>query len=615
MDRNPSSVAPEHVEVALQDSEKPREKSLAETTNEHTQKSEEEEKKGALTVFVCSQEFEIACGCAIFYSVVVICLQTDAVDAPFFIQFSESSVTAFFLFEWCLRVIAFGWKWFKEFGPWLDTFIVWCPGVIVVWVMQPMQVDPSMSDPFKFFRIARMLRFVQLVKTFKHVSYFEDLWKLVRGLVSSGGTLFAAMSLIVFNLYVFAIFCCELIGFQQFSSEASDDAKDAQERFKGISSSMLTLTRFMHGDDSQAIMDALVEELPYIWIFLWLFTALSSFVLLNLVTAVIVQQAMDMSKGDEQEMALVRKREQEREMKELEEMFRDIDEDGSGIVSLAEFEEAFKDSAICDKFLMLGLKKEQAMELFALLDTGGEGELDLDEFMQGMSQLKGVAKNKDLVMLVKGIERLGKGITRMGHSMGVSGLQDDAQDSPEKLKDRVVNLRNKLRERLQKTEDGLQRFSARMDKMAAQAEVAIKRIKSGGAPPSRKDDFARSKTKSRDHLAIEKKAKSEDRKERAKDKEGKEGRDREAKEGKEREAAAKEGRERESKEGREREGKEGREKETKEGREPDTKEGREQKESKERKEPREKREKKEHKERRKKKPDDVEDAEEVAESG
>lgn len=65
-------------------------------------------------------------------------------------------------------------------------------------------------------------------------------------------------------------------------------------------------------------------------------------------------------------------------------MFREIDEDGSGIVSLAEFEEAFKDSAICDKFLMLGLKKEQAMDLFALLDTGGEGELDLSEFMQGL---------------------------------------------------------------------------------------------------------------------------------------------------------------------------------------------------------------------------------------
>lgn len=116
-------------------------------------------------------------------------------------------------------------------------------------------------------------------------------------------------------------------------------------------------------------------------------------------------------------------------MKELAEMFREIDEDGSGIVSIAEFEEGLKDETILGKFMMLGLKKDQAMELFALLDTGGEGELDLSEFMQGMSQLKGVAKNKDLVMLVKGIERLGKGITRMGESMGVHGLQDDDQEA------------------------------------------------------------------------------------------------------------------------------------------------------------------------------------------
>ncbi|CAE7466209.1 BCS1 [Symbiodinium natans] len=305
-------------------------------------------------------------------------------------------VTAFFLLEWCLRVRVFGYRWFKDTEHLLDTFIVW-------------------SDLFKFFRIARMLRFVQLA------SAFEDLWKLrPQSVKKQGGSLYLEM-LEAKN---------GRIGFQEFPSTASDGAKEAQQRFKGISASMLTLTRFMHGDDSQAIMDALVEELPFIWIFLWLFTAMSSFVLLNLVTAVIVQHAMDMSKGDEKEMAILRKREQEREMKELEEpaaqMFREIDEDGSGIVSLAEFEEAFKDQAICDKFLMLGLKKEQAMELFSLLDTGGEGELDLSEFMQGMSQLKGVAKNKDMVMLTKGIERLGKGIIRMGESMGVQCKLDGA---------------------------------------------------------------------------------------------------------------------------------------------------------------------------------------------
>lgn len=595
-EKKPSTVAPANVEVKVA-----LEEELAKDAKSASKIIEEAQPKGHLAVFVCSDEFEIACGCAICYSVFVICLQTDGVDAPFFIQFSESLVTAFFLLEWILRVAAFGRKWFKGFQTLLDTFIVWCPGVMVVWIMQPLDIEEDMSDLFKFFRIARMLRFVQLVRTFKHVAAFEDLCKLVRGLVSSGGTLLSAMSLIVFNLYVFAIFCCELIGFQEFSAEASDAAKEAQQRFKGISQSMLTLTRFMHGDDSQGIMDDLVEELPYIWIFLWLFTALSSFVLLNLVTAVIVQQAMDMSKGDEKELAIIRKREQDREMKELAEMFREIDEDGSGVVSIAEFEEALKDENIMGKFLMLGLKKDQAVELFALLDTGGEGELDLNEFMQGMSQLKGVAKNKDLVMLVKGIERLGKGITRMGESMGVPGLQDD-QEEPDKLRERVVSLRNKLRERLQKSEDGLQRFSARMDKMAIQAEAAIRRIKEGGAPPSRKaEEFSRSKSKDQ---VSERKAKSPGKKERSKDREAtKEDRDKESKEPKESRR-----REKEPKDGKE--SKETKEKDLKDSKgeaaeEPGDRE-REPREKSE-KDPHEKREKKERKERRKKKKDDAEE--------
>lgn len=594
-EKKPSTVAPANVEVQVALEESAKDAKSASCASKIIE--EEAQPKGHLVVFVCSDEFEIACGCAICYSVFVICLQTDAVDAPFFIQFSESLVTAFFLLEWILRVAAFGRKWFKGFQTLLDTFIVWCPGVVVVWIMQPLNIEENMSDLFKFFRIARMLRFVQLVRTFKHVAAFEDLWKLVRGLVSSGGTLLSAMSLIVFNLYVFAIFCCELIGFQEFSAEASDAAKEAQQRFKGISQSMLTLTRFMHGDDSQGIMDLSV--------------AVHSAVLLRTAepgdschrSDQNLRQAMDMSKGDEKELAIIRKREQDREMKELAEMFREIDEDGSGIVSIAEFEEGLKDETILGKFMMLGLKKDQAMELFALLDTGGEGELDLSEFMQGMSQLKGVAKNKDLVMLVKGIERLGKGITRMGESMGVHGLQDDDQEEP-KLRERVVSLRNKLRERLQKSEDGLQRFSARMDKMAIQAEAAIRRIKEGGAPPSRKaEEFSRSKSK--DQLS-ERKAKSPGKKERSKDREAtKEDRDKESKEPKESKR-----REKEPKEAKEPKEKETKEKDLKDskGEEAEEPGGEREPREKSEKDPHEKREKKERKERRKKKKDDAEDA-------
>jgi len=202
---------------------------------------------------------------------------------------------------------------------------------------------------------------------------------------------------------------------------------------------------------------------------------------------------------------------------------------------------------------------------------------------------------------VKGIERLGKGITRMGESMGVPGLQDD-QEEPDKLRERVVSLRNKLRERLQKSEDGLQRFSARMDKMAIQAEAAIRRIKEGGAPPSRKaEEFSRSKSKDQ---VSERKAKSPGKKERSKDREAtKEDRDKESKEPKESRR-----REKEPKDGKE--SKETKEKDLKDSKgeaaeEPGDRE-REPREKSE-KDPHEKREKKERKERRKKKKDDAEE--------
>lgn len=86
-EKKPSTVAPANVEVQVALEESAKDAKSASCASKIIE--EEAQPKGHLVVFVCSDEFEIACGCAICYSVFVICLQTDAVDAPFFIQFSE----------------------------------------------------------------------------------------------------------------------------------------------------------------------------------------------------------------------------------------------------------------------------------------------------------------------------------------------------------------------------------------------------------------------------------------------------------------------------------------------------------------------------------------------
>eukprot|EP00434_Breviolum_minutum_P032554 symbB.v1.2.028792.t1/scaffold3000.1/size65615/2 len=192
-----------------------------------------------------------------------------------------------------------------------DTFIVWVPGVIAVWVVQPL-VQHDATDFLKVLRTVRMLRLLRIVLFFQHFKPFQDIFQLVRGLLSSGGTLFSALGLIAFTLYVFAIIAIDLIGHQDFTG-ASDEVLEAQGLFQGIFPTMLTLIRFMHADDAQPILDLLTQKLPSIWIFLWLFTAMSAFVLLNLVTAIIVQQALEMAHGDETEQAMKLQKQRERD--------------------------------------------------------------------------------------------------------------------------------------------------------------------------------------------------------------------------------------------------------------------------------------------------------------
>eukprot|EP00933_Yihiella_yeosuensis_P031765 TRINITY_DN25381_c0_g1_i4.p1 TRINITY_DN25381_c0_g1~~TRINITY_DN25381_c0_g1_i4.p1 ORF type:complete len:327 (+),score=78.65 TRINITY_DN25381_c0_g1_i4:43-1023(+) len=281
---------------------------------------------------------------------------------------------------------------------------------------------------------------------------------------------------------------------------------------------MITLTRFMHGDDSQDILDALTEHQPHIWMFLWTFTAISSFVLLNLVTAVIVQQAFDMTKGDEAEMARELQAQQAAQMAEFRGMFEELDADESGQVNREEFQQAFEIPKIKNQLTILGLKEKELMQLFELLDTDGEGQLDLEEFMEGMSDLQGVAKSKDMVMLVKGIERIEKTIRQMScraHGVGagdddhggggdgnegaggavaavgarVPGRESSSDVSlrphrREVLRKRFYDLRSRLNRRLQDSETEVQALTEYLLRLRDEAEEIAKNVSSAGRSSS-----------------------------------------------------------------------------------------------------------------------------------
>lgn len=81
-----------------------------------------------------------------------------------------------------------------------------------------------------------------------------------------------------------------------------------------------------------------------------------------------------------------------RQLRKLESLFYEADEDGSGTLELDEFKNALKHAPIRKAFARLGIQRHQSELVFKTFDVKKTGELSIQEFMHG---LHGVVGNLD----------------------------------------------------------------------------------------------------------------------------------------------------------------------------------------------------------------------------
>merc|ERR1719456_2196292 len=94
----------------------------------------------------------------------------------------------------------------------------------------------------------------------------------------------------------------------------------------------------------------------------------------------------------------------------LREMFEMADTDNSNLVSREEFTEALQNPEICGKMDKLQISLFDAEDLFDIIDVTGDGEIDLKEFTEGFSRVKGKAQGKHLLKLHYDIQRVLNGM-------------------------------------------------------------------------------------------------------------------------------------------------------------------------------------------------------------
>lgn len=115
----------------------------------------------------------------------------------------------------------------------------------------------------------------------------------------------------------------------------------------------------------------------------------------NLVTGIFVENAFAASKQDREIQLREQISSQERFMKDLIDLFTELDVNKSDSLSFEEFNEHLDDERALAYFESIKLDVTEAPMIFNLVDLDNSGTVDIDEFVAGFDRLRGEARALD----------------------------------------------------------------------------------------------------------------------------------------------------------------------------------------------------------------------------
>jgi len=251
----------------------------------------------------------------------------------------------------------------------------------------------------------------------------------VRGLLTSAGTMVYTFMLLLLLLYVFACLGLELITKNKNLTEDEQLGAIVSERFSSISVIMLTLVQLVTLDDASEMYTPFVKHSPFLLgSYFMVFIIVVSISLMNLVTAVIVEGAIEQSKHDREVQKAYDNQKIAALIPTIKRLFCELDTDGSGELSLDEINGA--DEGVRAELQKI-LNIDDIATLVELVD-GGSGEINIDDFCNAVTKTITSEEPIEFVRLKQQMQ-----LTRR-ESQDVGSRLLDIFDAVAQLRDNVV---------------------------------------------------------------------------------------------------------------------------------------------------------------------------------
>lgn len=312
-------------------------------------------------------------------NIVLIGVETDL---PHFAGsvFLDNAFLLVFFAELALRLAYKGFGWYRKEPGWaiLDTFIV-VMGVLDLWIapllVESEGVQSNKSSLLRFLRLLRLLRLVRVAKMYPKIMI------MIQGIVSMIGT----FVWIYMVLFIF-ILCCGIVLTQTLGHGHHDD-ESIRENFRNVGTSMYTLFQVTTTDNWNAISRPIIALSPWWRVFFVIFIGFTSWTMIAALTGVAADCVISAEKQQREQIERDQQKKQQDFIKFLRDAFTEADEDNSGSLDRAEFEAMIKSPFVLRQMRRLGvhLTMEDMYKAWKILDVDGSNELDIDEFVEGLT--------------------------------------------------------------------------------------------------------------------------------------------------------------------------------------------------------------------------------------
>eukprot|EP00747_Dinoflagellata_sp_TGD_P113869 gnl/TRDRNA2_/TRDRNA2_171808_c8_seq3.p1 gnl/TRDRNA2_/TRDRNA2_171808_c8~~gnl/TRDRNA2_/TRDRNA2_171808_c8_seq3.p1 ORF type:complete len:590 (-),score=85.04 gnl/TRDRNA2_/TRDRNA2_171808_c8_seq3:98-1867(-) len=298
-----------------------------------------------------------------------------------------------------------GWIWFDGFlvtSGWLDTCGLMNVG------MDPM-----------ILRVVRLVRLLRLLKVVKSIKAFETLFLLIRSIQASLGALIWSFLLLVLVQVVMAILLSQLL-----TAFMENETKDLAVRqrvfmyFGTFTKSLVSMFEVTMGNWGPVTRLLYVDVSEWYGVVFVVFRCCLMFATLKVITAVFIAETVRAAASDDEVVGMKKQRQADAYVFRMRKIFSQLDTSGDGSLTRKEFEPLLNDERIQLVLHTLEIDTHDLDPLFEILDNG-DGEIDIDEFLGGMSRMRGPAKSMDLLRVLSHVERLERKFVQFGSHFGI----------------------------------------------------------------------------------------------------------------------------------------------------------------------------------------------------